>query len=81
MGFRQSGRLTKEKHFEMSDKDGTQELYRRMEERRKLRAKRPIAEKLAIAEELRDLQQALAPVREANRKRVASTQSKGSHQG
>jgi hypothetical protein len=52
-----------------------------MEELRKLRAKRPIAEKLAIAEELRDLQKALAPIREANRKRVASKQSKDSHQG
>ena len=65
----------------MSEKDGTQELYRRMEERRKLRAKRPIAEKLAIAEELRDLQKALAPIRDANRKRVASKRSKDSHRG
>ena len=65
----------------MNDKRDNQELYRQMEERRKLRAKRPIAEKLAIAEELRDLQKALAPIREANRKRVASKQSKDSHQG
>jgi hypothetical protein len=48
----------------------TTELYRRKEQARKLRAKKPIAEKLAIAEELRDLQKALAPVREANRLRV-----------
>jgi hypothetical protein len=65
----------------MIGKDNTPELYRRMEERRRLRAKRPIAEKLAITEELRDLQKALAPVREANRKRVASKQNKDSHQG
>lgn len=46
-------------------------LYREMEERRKLRAKRPISEKLAVAERLRDLQKALAPVRAANKaKRV-----------
>lgn len=43
------------------------ELYRDMEERRKLRAKRPVAEKLAITERLRDLQKALAPVRAANK--------------
>ena len=48
------------------------ELYRAMEERRRVRAKRPVAEKLAVAERLRDLQKALAPVREANRsKRTA----------
>jgi hypothetical protein len=47
-----------------------EELYRRKEQNRKLRAKRPIAEKLAIAEELRDLQKALAPLREANRLKV-----------
>jgi hypothetical protein len=65
----------------MIGKGNTRELYRQMEERRRLRAKRPIAEKLAIAEELRDLQKALAPVREANRKRVASKQNKDSDRG
>ena len=34
--------------------------------------KRPIAEKMAIAEELRDLQQALAPLRAANRAKRAA---------
>jgi hypothetical protein len=48
----------------------TTELSRRKEQARKLRAKKPIAEKPAIAEELRDLQKALAPVREANRLKV-----------
>ena len=33
--------------------------------------KRTIAEKMAIAEELRDLQEALAPLREANRAKRA----------
>ncbi len=47
-----------------------QGLYRRREDSRKLRAKMPIAKKLAIAEELRDLQKTLAPAREANRLRV-----------
>ncbi len=49
-----------------------EELYREMEERRKLRAKRPIAEKLAITERLRDLQKALAPVRAANKAKRAA---------
>jgi hypothetical protein len=65
----------------MNGQGNTQQLYRQMDERRRLRAKQPIAEKLAIAEELRDLQKALAPVREANRKRVASKRSKDSHRG
>jgi DNA polymerase/3'-5' exonuclease PolX len=50
------------------------EIYRQMEERRNLRAKRPISEKLAIAERLRDLQKALAPIREANRARRATAE-------
>jgi len=54
----------------VSNRIDIQELYRRKEESRKLRAKRPIAEKLAIAEELRDLQKALAPAREANRLKI-----------
>jgi hypothetical protein len=48
------------------------ELYREMEERRKSRAKQPIAEKLAVAERLRDLQKALAPVRAANKAKRAA---------
>lgn len=56
----------------MSNPSDIQELYRQMEERRKIRAKRPIAEKLAVAEELRDLQRALAPVRAANRAKRAA---------
>ena len=47
-------------------------LYREMEERRELRAKRPISEKLAVAERLRDLQKALAPVRAANKTKRAT---------
>ena len=56
--------------LEMNKERDVAELYREMEERRKLRAKRPISEKLAVAERLRDLQKALAPVRAANKKRV-----------
>jgi len=56
----------------MSNPSDIQELYRQMEERRKIRARRPIAEKLAVAEELRDLQRALAPVRAANRAKRAA---------
>jgi hypothetical protein len=47
-------------------------LYREMEERRKLRAKRPVAEKLAITERLRDLQKALAPARAAHKVKRAN---------
>ena len=50
------------------------ELYGEMEERRKLRAQRPITEKLAITERLRDLQKALAPVRAANKAKRAATE-------
>jgi hypothetical protein len=48
------------------------ELFRQMEERRRHRAKRSIPEKLAVAEELRDLQRALAPVRAANKAKRAA---------
>lgn len=58
----------------MRNRIDIEELYRRKEQGRKLRAKKPIAEKLAIAEELRDLQKALASARAANRLKV---QSKG----
>ena len=53
------------------DRDNA-ELYRAMEEQRKLRAKRPIAEKLAVAERLRDLQKALAPLRASNKAKRAA---------
>ena len=56
----------------MSQKRDLSELYRKMEERRKFRARQPIAEKLAIAEELRDLQKALAPLRSANKAKRAA---------
>lgn len=54
----------------MSKKIDIEQRYHRKEEGRKKRAKLPIAEKLAIAEELRDLQRVLAPIREANREEV-----------
>lgn len=54
------------------NQDRCLEIFREMEERRKLRAKRPIAEKLAVTERLRDLQKALAPVRAANKATRAS---------
>jgi hypothetical protein len=47
-------------------------IYRDHDEQRKLRAKRPISEKLAIASRLRDLQKALAPARAANRAKRAT---------
>lgn len=56
----------------MNNEQRRLELFRGMEERRKLRAKRPIAEKLEVAERLRDLQKALAPVRAANKAKLAA---------
>lgn len=47
-----------------------QDVSRRREDSRKIRAKMPIAKKLAIAEELRDLQKALAQSREVNQLKV-----------
>jgi len=46
-------------------------LYRRKEQQRKARAKRPVSEKLAIASRLRDLQEKLAPARAANKAKRA----------
>ena len=54
------------------NQDRRLEIFREMEERRKLRAKRPIAEKLAVTERLRDLQKALAPVRAAHKAKRAN---------
>jgi len=62
----------------MSSSGDIQELYRQMEARKKVRAQRPIAEKLKIAEELRDLQKALAPLREANRAKVRGARRRDS---
>ena len=46
------------------------ELYRRREAARKTEAKRPIAEKLAVLEQLREIQEKLAPLREAHKAKV-----------
>lgn len=54
----------------MSKPIDVQDVSRRREDARKIRAKMPIAKKLAIAEELRDLQKALAQSREVNRLKV-----------
>jgi hypothetical protein len=55
----------------MKSSDAT-ELYRRRDKLRKAKARRPVAEKLAIVSRLRDVQKNLAPVRAANKaKRVA----------
>jgi len=55
----------------MKDESEVAKFYRRKEEQRKLRARRPVSEKLAIAEKLRDAQQALAPARAANKAKRA----------
>ncbi len=46
------------------------ELYRRREAARKSEAKRPIAEKLAVVEKLREIQIKLAPLREAHKAKL-----------
>ncbi len=52
------------------DSEGSK-LYRRKEQQRKTRAKRPVSEKLAIASRLRDVQDKLAPARAANKAKRA----------
>jgi hypothetical protein len=47
-------------------------LYRRKEQQRKTRARRPVSEKLEIASRLRDVQQKLAPARAANKAKRAA---------
>jgi hypothetical protein len=49
-----------------------EEFYRRFEERKKANAKRPIAEKMAIAEKLRNAERTLAPTRAANKAKRAA---------
>ena len=51
----------------MKENPETAKSHRRKELQRKLRAKRPIAEKLAIAAKLHDVQEKLAPARAANK--------------
>ena len=56
----------------MKEDSEVAKFYRRKEQQRKARAKRPVSEKLAIASRLRDVQQKLAPARAANKaKRTA----------
>ena len=56
----------------MKENSEIAEFYRQKEQRRKARAKRPVAEKLAVAAKLRDLQERLAPARAANRAKRAA---------
>jgi len=46
--------------------------YRRKEQQRRDRARRPVSEKLAIASRLRDVQEKLAPARAANKAKRAA---------
>jgi hypothetical protein len=56
----------------MKENSEVAKLYRRKEEQRKLRAKRSVSEKLAIASKLRDVQRSLAPARAANKAKRAA---------
>jgi hypothetical protein len=56
----------------MKEDSEVSKLYRRKEQQRKTRAKRPVSEKLAIASRLRDVQDKLAPARAANKARRAA---------
>jgi len=47
-------------------KDQLTDLYRRKEEQRKINAKLPIAEKMAIAVRLHEAQEKLGPIRNKN---------------
>jgi len=51
------------------------ELYRRREAARKTEAKRPIGEKLAVLEQLREIQEKLAPLREAHKAKVRAARA------
>ena len=56
----------------MKEDSEVSKLYRRKEQQRKARAKRPVSEKLAIVSRLRDVQQKLAPARAANKAKRAA---------
>ena len=56
----------------MKENSEVEKFYRKKEQQRKERAKRPVAEKLAVAAKLRDVQQKLAPARAANKARRAA---------
>ena len=56
----------------MKENSEIAEFYRQKEQQRKARAKRPVAEKLAVAAKLRDLQEKLAPARAANKAKRAA---------
>lgn len=52
------------------------EFYRRKKTQRNAFARRPIAEKMAVAAQLRRVEEALAPVRAANKARRTAKQIK-----
>ena len=56
----------------MKENSEAAKSHRRKEQQRKLLAKRPVAEKLAIAAKLRDVQEKLAPARAANKAKRAA---------
>ena len=56
----------------MKENSQAAKSHRRKEQQRKLRARRPIAEKLLIATKLRDVQEKLAPARAANKAKRAA---------
>jgi len=63
--------------FEMKTYPNVSELYRRREEARKSEAKRPIAEKLAVVEQLREIQMKLAPLRKAHKAKLRAERDAG----
>jgi predicted RNA-binding Zn ribbon-like protein len=56
----------------MKENSEVAKFYRQKDQQRKARAKRPVAEKLAVATKLRDVQQKLAPARVANKAKRAA---------
>lgn len=66
--------MSDEKHLDRYP-DPT-ELYRRIEANRKNEAKRPVSEKMAAVERLRDFERSLEDIRKANRAKRAAKEIK-----
>jgi hypothetical protein len=55
----------------MREHSNIADFYRQKEQHRKAAAKRPVSEKLATASRLRDVQEQLARIREANKAKLS----------
>jgi len=55
----------------MKEHSNIADFYLQKEQHRKAAARRPVSEKLAIASKLRDVQEKLARIREANKAKIS----------